>query len=199
MNYPNSIQNLINQFAKLPSIGPKSAERLVFYLLRQDKQKLTDFGEAIEHIKEKVIICNNCLNFSESNPCAICGDVRRDQKIICLVAKPQDVIALEKASTFGGVYFVLGESINPLEGMADNRRLQLLINKIKNSQVTEVIFGLNPDLRGETATLYLTKLIRQYLPNVALSRLARGLPMGADLEYADEITLENALNSRQKI
>ncbi|MEK7653122.1 MAG: recombination mediator RecR [Patescibacteria group bacterium] len=199
MPYPSSIQNLINQFAKLPSVGPKTAERLVFYLLKQPESELHQFGEAIENIKGKIKICSRCFNFSENDPCPICADPRRDQKMICLVAKPQDVIALEKTGIYQGVYHVLGGNINPLENIApENIKINELVGRIKNNGVTEIILALNPDIEGETTALYLVKLLKQF-PNLKITRLARGLPMGADLEYADEVTLENAINGRREV
>ena len=199
MPYSSSIQNLMDQFAKLPSIGPKTAERLVFYLLKQPKSELIKFAEAIEHIHEKISLCSSCNNFSESNPCAICGDHSRDSRIICVVAKPQDVSALEKTHSFSGLYHVLGGNINPLENLQLNEiKINSLIKRIKERQASEIILALNPDMEGETTSLFLIKLLRQ-IPGLKISRLARGLPMGADLEYADEITLENALKGRSQI
>lgn len=199
MAYPRSIQNLINQFAKLPSVGPKTAERLVFYLLKQPESELHQFGEAIELIKNHIKICSICFNFAESDPCHICSDRQRDPGLVCLVAKPQDIIALEKTGSFNGRYHVLGGQINPLEGRGPEQiRIKELLARIKNDRVKEIVLALNPDLAGETTTLYLTKLLKQY-PELRITRLARGLPMGADLEYADEVTLENAIKERKQI
>lgn len=197
--YPKIVQNLIDQFARLPSVGPKTAERLVFYLLKQPETQLHQFGEAIEHIKENIKICQKCFNFSESDPCHICSDSRRNSKIICVVAKPQDLIAIEKTASFDGLYHVLGGHINPLENTTpQDIRIKELSDRIKNNGITEIILALNPDLESETTSLYLIKLLKQFR-NLKISRLARGLPMGADLEYADEITLENALKTRQQL
>ena len=198
MAYPKIIQNLINQFAKLPSIGPKTAERLVFHLLYQPQSELIQFGDAIEHLKENIKLCQRCFNFSETDPCHICQDQRRNLKIICVVAKPQDLLAIEKTGIFSGVYHVLGGNINPLENIKpENIKIKELVWRIKNQNVSEVILALNPDILGETTTLYLTKYLKQF--PIKITRLARGLPMGADLEYADEVTLENAISSRQEI
>lgn len=199
MPYPPLIQNLINQFAKLPSIGPKTAERLVFYLLKQPEKELHQFGEAIENIKGNIKACSSCFNFSESDPCPICADRRRDRKMICVVAKPQDVIALEKTGSYSGVYHILGGNINPLEDLGpENIKINELLNRLKNNEFKEIILALNPDMEGETTALYLIKLLKQF-PNLKITRLARGLPMGADLEYADEVTLENAIKERREI
>lgn len=197
--YPKIIQNLIDQFAKLPSIGPKTAERLVFYLLNRPQTQLHQFGEAIEHIKDNIKVCQTCFNFSDSNPCQICSDSRRDKNIVCVVAKPQDMAMIEKSKSFSGLYHILGGNINPLEGIeAEKIKINELIDRLKNNQLQEIILALNPDIPGETTTLYLTKLLKQF-PQIKISRLARGLPTGADLEYTDEVTLENAFKGRQPI
>lgn len=197
--YPEIIQNLINQFAKLPSIGPKTAERLVFYLLKKPEKELHDFGEAIEKIKGKIKICQTCFNFSDCDPCRICQDSKREKNIICIVAKPQDIQAIEKTKFYNGVYHVLGGNINPIENVTpDDIRLKELLEKIKSKNINEVVIALNPDIESETTTIYLTKVLKQF-PNLKITRLARGLPMGADLEYADEITLENAFKARQSL
>jgi recombination protein RecR len=197
--YSPAIQNLINQFAKLPSVGPKTASRLVFYLLSKPRQELIQFGEALEHIQEKIKICSVCYDFGESDPCPICADVRRDRQVVCVVAKPQDIEALEKARIFEGTYHLLGGNIDPLAGVTSaNIRLQELIDRVKSQAVKEVILALNPDMEGETTALYLVKLLKQF-PDLKITRLARGLPMGADVEYADEVTLENALSNRQTV
>lgn len=200
MNYPKIIQNLINQFAKLPSIGPKTAERLVFHLLYQPQSELIKFGDAVEHLKENVKLCSKCFNFSESDPCHICSDSQRHEKIICVVAKPQDISAIEKIGTFKGAYHVLGGNINPFKDVKpEDIKIKQLITRIQNNGTEEIILALNPDLEGESTTLYLTKLIRQYNDSIKISRPARGLPMGANLEYADEVTLENAFKTRQQL
>ena len=197
--YSKSIQNLIDQFAKLPSIGPKTAERLVFYLLRKPREELVRFGEAIEHIKEKVMLCSICYNFSESDPCHICADTTRDRQTICLVSKNQDIVAIEKTHSFKGTYHVLGGYINPIENITpDKIKIRELLERIRREKVKEIILALNPDIEGETTSMYLVKLFKQ-IPELKITRLARGLPMGADLEYADEATLENALTDRKEL
>lgn len=197
--YPQLIQNLIDQFARLPGIGPKTAERLVFYLLNQPPDRLHQFGEAIEHIKDNVKICQTCFNFSDSDPCFVCADSRRNQKIICVVTKPQDLAMIEKAKMFDGRYHILGGNINPADGIEPNDiRISHLIERIRKDEVEEIILALNPDIPGETTTLYLAKLLRQF-QNIKISRLGRGLPTGADLEYTDEITMENAFKGRQPL
>jgi len=195
--YSPSIQKLINQFAKLPSIGPKTAERLVFYLLKSQPNELDIFASSLLEIKSKIALCQNCYNFAETNPCPICADSRRNRQLWCLVTKSQDIEILEKTGIFDGLYFVLGGNINPLEP-EKNLRLKELMEKIRTEKPLELILALNPDMAGETTLLYLKKILSGF-PELKISRLARGLPMGADLEYADEITLENALKGRQNI
>lgn len=197
--YQSTIQNLINKFSRLPSIGPKTAERLVFYLLKRPPEELEQLATAITVVKQSVQICPNCFNFSESIPCSICSDNKRDHSLICVVSKPQDVMALEKTKSFSGVYHVLGGNINPLENsFPEDLRINQLLIKIKNHSIKEIILALNPDMEGETTSLFLINTLKQN-KEINVTKLARGLPMGADVEYADEITLENALRGRQKI
>lgn len=197
--YPKSIQNLIDEFAKLPSIGPKTAERFVFYLLKKPSSEITNLGHSILHLKDNVKLCTKCFNFDEHNPCSICSDAKRDQKIICVVAKNQDIIALEKTKLYIGTYHVLGGYINPLENvLPGNIKLKELISRIKNDMPKEIILALNPDSEGEATSSFIIRLLKQF-KDLKITRLARGLPIGADLEYADEVTLENAINDRKEI
>lgn len=199
MKYPLIIQNLIDQFARLPSIGPKSAERLVFHMLYRPQNELHQFSQAIDHLKSSVKQCQICFNFSESDPCYICSSAKRDKTTICIVAKPQDMAIIEKTSAYEGVYHILGGNINPLENVSPQSiKIKELLLRLKNNGIKEIILALNPDMAGETTSIYLTKLIKQF-PGIKITRLARGLPMGADLEYADEITLENALKDRREL
>lgn len=197
-NYPKSIQNLIDLFSRLPGIGPKTAERLIMHLLDCPDKYINDFSLALKQLKGFVSRCQICFNYSETKPCLICGNKNRDQKIICVVAKPQDVIALEKTSEFNGVYHVLGGNLNPIEGInIDNLKIDELLKRIKTDSIKEIILALNPDIDGETTSLTLIKLIKPL--GTRITRLARGLPMGSDLEYADEITLCNALKGRREV
>ncbi len=196
--YPSPIQNLVEQLARFPSIGHKTAERMVFYLLKSRPENLDTLARSIIELKNSVTKCNSCHDFSTSNPCPICADPRRNKKLICLVNKSQDINSLEKTQIFTGVYFVLSGQINPLDGSINSELINQLQDKIRTNNCEEIILALNPDLEGETLILYLKRLLKQF-PNLKLSRLARGLPMGADLEYADEVTLENALSGRQNI
>jgi len=197
--YPPSIKELIDQFTRLPGVGPKTAERLVFYLLRQPKADLSKFGLALEHLKDKIISCNQCHNFAEINPCPICSDKKRSPKVICVVATPKELFALEKINEYQGVYHVLGGVIDPMEGTTpDQLKIRELVERIKQAGAIEIILALSPDLPGETTILYLTKLLKQF-KNMKITRLAQGLPSGSDLEYADEVTLSSALKGRKEL
>ena len=197
--YPQPIQNLINLLAKLPSVGPKTAERLVFHLLKSDPENLSALSASLLELKNSVTRCDICHNFAVQNPCEICADARRDKYTLCIVAKPQDIAIIEKTGAYAGLYYVLAKNFNPLDNQGiKDLGIDELLAKIKNDLPTEIILALNPDMEGETTTLYLNKALKQF-PDLKITRLARGLPMGADLEYADEITLENALNGRQNL
>jgi len=193
MKYPLSIQNLINHFSTLPTVGPKTAERYVFYLLKQSPEELQKFAQSLAELKEKTTVCRTCLSIAESNPCLICSDKKRNQSIICVVADTRDMLTIEATKQYNGIYHILGGAINVVEGIKPEQlNIKQLINRVKG--VKEIILAFNPDLEGETTSLYLAKLLKPY--KIKVTRLAKGLPMGADLEYADEITLTNALKYR---
>lgn len=199
MRYPASIQNLISHFSKLPSVGPKTAERYVFYLLSQHPEWLQQFAQAIAEIKEKTTVCRICMAIAESNPCSICSDSKRNHAVICLVADTRDILAIESTKQYNGTYHVLGGVINAIEGVKPEQlNVNALLNRLKIQQnAKEIILAFNPDFEGETTAMYMAKLLK---PNkIKITRLAKGLPMGADLEYADEITLSNALKYRNEI
>jgi len=198
MQYPLSIQNLIKEFMKLPTVGPKTAERFVFYLLQQNPEELQKFAQAIAELKEKITICQSCFAVAESNPCEICRDQRRNTALICVVENTRDMLAMEKIKEYNGYYLVLGGVINSLDGVQpENLKIKELIAKIKNKQIKEVILAFNSNFEGETTSLYITKQLKPY--QIKITRLAKGLPMGSDLEYADDITLANALKYRNEI
>lgn len=198
MRYPASIQNLIDQFSKLPTVGPKTAERYVFYLLRQHPEWLQQFAQAIAEVKEKTTVCQTCLSIAESNPCQICSNQKRNHAVICLVADTRDMLAIEATKQYNGVYHILGGVINTIEGIKpDQLNIKTLLNHLKQSNAKEIILAFNPDLEGETTSIYIAKLLKTH--KIKITRLAKGLPMGADLEYADEITLSNALKYRNEI
>ncbi len=199
-NYPQPIEKLIESFAHLPTIGPKTAERLVFHLLKKSNKDIEEFSQNLLHVKDKITKCNLCNNFSEINPCEICNDTKRNGSILCIISNHQDLGAIEKTHNFQGVYYILNGMLEPLEGFGpDHIKIPGLINRIKqsNTHIKEVILAFNPDMNGETTVLYLTKILKPL--NIKITRLARGLPVGANLEYADEITLTEAINNRREI
>jgi recombination protein RecR len=195
MKFPQSIQNLIDEFSKLPTVGPKTAERYVFYLLKQNPEELQKFAQAIAELRENIKICGSCFSVSETDPCAICSDPKRNKEILCVVAKTRDLLTIEDTKQYDGVYHVLGGTINSIEEInPKNLTIKNLVEKIKTAKIKEVILALNPDFEGETTTLYLDKILKPF--KIKITRLAKGLPMGADLEYADQTTLSNALKYR---
>jgi len=197
--FSSSIENLIKNFSQLPGVGSKTAQRLVFYLLKQDKQIIKNFGNALLHAQDNIRFCSSCGQFTDTDICSICRSTTRDKSLICIVAESADIESLEKAHEFHGIYHVLHGHINPTENIGpENINLSPLIAKLQTNSISEIILALNPTVEGETTSLYLTKLIKNY-PNITLTRLARGLPQGSDLEYADEITLSNAFKGRTKI
>jgi recombination protein RecR len=198
MCYPSYIQKLIEHFCQLPSVGPKTAERYVFYLLRQHPEWLQQFAQAIAELKEKAKVCRTCLALAETDPCPICSDQKRNHSTICLVAEARDLMAIEATAEYRGVYHVLGGVINIIAGVKPEQlNIKALLNRLKTGGVKEIILAFNPDLEGETTSMYLAKLLKPY--KIKITRLAKGLPMGADLEYADEITLSNALKYRNEV
>jgi recombination protein RecR len=198
---PKSIQNLINQFSKLPGIGPKTAQRLTFYMLKQPSIDIDAFAKSVAELQKNIIYCDTCFNMAESNPCKICADKHRNQNLICVLEDPMDVVAMDQISDFGGVYHVLGGVISPLEGVGpDNLRIKELFARTSDSNVSkEIILATNPSLEGEATAMYIAKLFKNpKYSHIRVTRIGRGLPMGADLEYADEYTLSKALEGRQE-
>jgi recombination protein RecR len=195
---PRALERLLQEFTKLPGIGPKTAERLVYYLLKQPKSELEAMAESLAQVKDEVLNCTSCFRFTDQNPCSICTDSRRDKNLLCVVAESQNIPVLEKTNAFHGLYHVLGGVVSPLSGITpDKLKIKELEARLKANGVKEVILALNPDLDGETTALYLAKIIKPL--NIEVTRLARGLPVGADLEYADEVTLENAITGRREV
>jgi len=197
---PLPIQNLIDELSKLPGIGTKSAQRLAFYLLRCPDQDINNLAQAIGNLKKKIRFCERCFNLSEQNLCPICRDPGRDKSIICVVEDSLDIVALEKTEEYKGIYHVLHGVISPVDGLGPEQlKIKELISRIKQSKdkMKEIILATNPSLEGEATAMY---LLRQLKPlGVKVTRIARGLPAGGDLEYADEITLTNALKGRMEI
>lgn len=198
---PSSIQKLINEFSRLPGIGPKTAQRLAFYLLKKDNLDLDSLSSAVANLKNNVTFCSICHNMVETDPCSVCIDEKRDQSVICVVEEPLDALAIDKSGTFKGVFHVLGGVLNPLEGIGpEHLKIDSLVARVKGlSAVSEVIIATNPSLEGETTAMHLQKVLRLTAPELVITRIARGLPMGGDLEYADDITLTRAMEGRREI
>jgi len=197
MNYPKSIQNLIESFSTLPTVGRKTAERFVFYLLKQDQNVLDQFADAMQNLKQNIKICQTCGIYSNTSPCEICSDTKRDRTKICVIATNRDMLVIENTKTYSGLYHVLGSAINTIKGITPEQlNINPLLARLQSGNVAEVILALNPNFEGETTAMYLQKLLQKF-PKINYTRLARGLPTGADIEYADEATLSNALKYRQ--
>jgi recombination protein RecR len=189
-----ALQQLIEEFAHLPGIGRKTAQRLALYILKRDHEDVVRMARALINVKEKIRYCSLCWNITEIDPCAVCSSPKRDKSLICVVEEPNDVIAVEKTNEFRGLYHVLGGSLSPLDGIGpEDLKVRELLSRM-TPEVTEVILALNPNVEGEATTLYLTKLLKPLCPRI--TRIARGLPVGGDLEFADEATLSRALEGR---
>lgn len=198
MIYPKSIAALIEHFQKFPSVGPKSAQRMAFYMLRMPESEVQKFAQAILDAKKNTRTCEVCFNLSSTSPCEICTNPKRDRSTICVVAETKDLIAIEKTNEFKGLYHVLQGLISPMDGIgADDIRIKELLNRLTSEEVKEIILALPPSVEGEATSLYLTKLIKPF--GIKISRIAFGLPVGADLEYADEITIAKAIEGRREI
>ncbi|MCL5008975.1 MAG: recombination mediator RecR [Patescibacteria group bacterium] len=198
---PSSIQKLINEFSRLPGIGPKTAQRLAFYLLKKDSLDLESLAGAVANLKQNVTFCSVCHNMVETDPCSVCTDERRDQGLICVVEEPLDALAIDKTGNFKGVFHVLGGVLNPLEGVGpEHLKIDSLVARVSRPDaVREIIIATNPSLEGETTAMHLQKILKQQAPQLVITRIARGLPMGGDLEYADDITLTRAMEGRREI
>lgn len=198
--YPESIQRLINTLSNLPNLGPKSAERIVFYLLKQNTEYTQDLSNTIQALKDQIKICSTCYNVSTDDPCDICRDSKRDHSMICVVAEPQDLLVIEKTGEYSGLYHVLGGVLNPVRDISpDQLTISSLLERVQEAKPTiqEVIIATNPDLEGESTAMYLARKLKEL--SITTTRLARGLPMGSTIEYADEVTVTSALKGRQII
>jgi recombination protein RecR len=193
------VAKLIDEFSRLPGIGPKTASRLVFYLLRAPEEQAQSLADALRELRERTTFCSLCFNITESDPCVVCTDEKRDRSVICVVEEPLDVIAIERTRDYHGLYHVLHGTIAPVEGVGpDELRIAELLARLKTApEVREVIIATNPNMEGEATAMYIARQLEG--SSVQATRLARGLPVGGDLEYADEITLSRALSGRQSI
>ena len=191
------VARLVEEFHKLPGIGPKTAQRLTYFLVRMPEEEARSLADAILAVKDRIVLCTQCYNITESDPCAICSDPGRDQTRICVVEEALDVLALERTRTYKGLYHVLHGVISPMNGIGpDDLKIQPLMSRIKNGAIQEVILATNPNLEGEATSLYIHRLISPL--GVRATRPARGLPVGGDLEYADDATLSRAIEGRQE-
>ncbi|HVT01636.1 MAG TPA: recombination mediator RecR [Patescibacteria group bacterium] len=202
MKLPRALEKVVENFERLPGIGPKSAQRLAFYLLHVPQSDLENFAQNLTNLKSQTILCSTCFNIGESDPCWICDDQARDANTICIVEDALDLLAIEKSGKYRGVYHVLHGVINPLNSIGpDDIYIPQLMTRIKNKKddIQEIILATNPTMEGEATSLYIQKeLSNSDVPNIKITRIGRGLPIGADLEYADEVTIERALEGRRE-
>lgn len=195
---PQPVLRLIEAFSRLPGIGPKSASRLTYYLLRSQSDDTTELAEALTELRERTRFCSVCFNITEENPCPICKSEERDRTVICVVEEPLDVMAIERTREYRGLYHVLHGVISPMDGIGpEDLRIRELIDRVDAGTIKEVILATNPSLEGENTAMYIQRKITK--PMIKITRLARGLPMGGDLEYADEVTLARALEGRREM
>ena len=196
--YEGIIQSLIDELGRLPGIGPKSAQRIAFHVIQSERSDIERLVEVLRTVRERVRFCTVCGNISEENECVICRDPRRDESLICVVEESKDVVAIERTREFKGRYHVLGGAISPIDGVGpDQLRIKELLGRLQDANVVEVIIATDPNLEGEATATYLSRLIKPL--GVEVSRLASGLPVGGDLEYADEVTLGRAFEGRRKV
>ena len=196
--YAAAVQELIDCLGRLPGIGPKSAQRVAFHLLKVDKEEANRLARAIVEVKERVSFCTRCFNIAEGELCTVCADPRREEHVLCVVEEPRDVVAIERTREFRGRYHVLQGAIDHLQGVGpDQLRIRELVQRVGTEGITEVILCTNPNLEGEATALYLSRILD--VPGLTVSRIASGLPVGGDLEYADELTLGRALEGRRVV
>lgn len=198
MNVSSAIQKLLDELERLPGIGPKSAQRIAYWILNEDRIDATRLAQAIIEVKDTVHFCTRCFNYAQDDLCDICASPKRDQNTICVVSEPRDIPPIERTGTFSGVYHVLGGALSPLEGIGpDDLHIAELLARLNDPTISEVILATNPNIEGETTASYLARLIKPL--GVKVSRLASGLPVGGDLEFADEVTLGRAIEARREL
>lgn len=196
--YEGVVQDLIDELGRLPGVGPKSAQRIAFHVLEADPEDIHRLAQALTTVKEKVRFCATCGNIAEEQRCRICADPRRTQEVICVVEEAKDVVAIERTREYRGRYHVLGGAINPIDGVGpDDLRIRELMTRLSDEPITEVIIATDPNVEGEATATYLVRLLRPM--GITVSRLASGLPVGGDLEYADEVTLGRAFEGRRAV
>ena len=198
MEYSPSIEKLIESFEKLPSIGHKTAQRLAFYMLDQSKEEIKEFTDSIINAKNNLKFCSKCFNISDTDPCNICSNPKRDESIICVVEDVKDVIAMERTHEYNGLYHVLHGSISPMNGIGpEDIKIKELLARLMDGKIKEIILATNPRVEGEATSIYISKLVKPL--GIKVTRIARGIPIGGDLEYTDEVTLAKALEGRSEI
>ncbi|MWC31053.1 recombination mediator RecR [Paenibacillus sp. MMS18-CY102] len=198
MYYPEPIAKLIDAFTRLPGIGPKTAARLAFHVLRMQEDDVIDFAKALVSVKRNLHYCSVCCNITDVDPCRICQDKSRDHAVICVVQESKDLVAMERTKEFTGYYHVLQGAISPMEGIGpDQIRVAELLQRLSDERVQELIMATNPNIEGEATAMYLSRLVKPF--GIRVTRIAHGLPVGGDLEYADEVTLSKALEGRREL
>ena len=196
--YPEPVARLIEALQRLPGIGPKTAQRLTFFMLKRPIDEVRELADSLMAVKERIVSCSTCFNITDQDPCRICSDPARDSGLLCVVEEPNDLLAMERTGEFKGRYHVLLGALSPLEGIGpDDLKVRELLARLDAGGVSEVILATNPNVEGEATALYLTKLMRPL--GVRITRIARGLPVGGDLEYADQVTLSKALEGRREV
>ncbi|MBI4084551.1 MAG: recombination protein RecR [Candidatus Levybacteria bacterium] len=197
MKIPRAVQNVIDSFERLPGIGPKTAQRLTFYLLHVPQGELDRIGEAFQNLRKETVLCSICKTVDETDACSICSDQNRDQRVICVVEQPLDVLALEKSGRYKGVYHVLHGRIDPLNNIGpDEIYIGQLLERVKNGDIKEIILSTNPTMEGEATAMYIAKQLKNIDQDIKITRIGRGLPIGSDIEYADPTTLDRAIEGR---
>jgi recombination protein RecR len=197
-HYPEPVARLIDALQRLPGIGPKTAQRLTFFLLKRPVDEVRELSEALLAVKERIVYCRVCFNVTDQDPCRICADPSRDHRLICVIEEPNDLLAMERTGEYRGQYHVLLGALSPLDGIGpEDLKVRELLARLDAGGTTEVILATNPNVEGEATALYLAKLLRPL--GVRVTRIARGLPVGGDLEYADQVTLSKALEGRREI
>ncbi len=198
--YAPPVQRLVTELSKLPGVGTRTAQRLAFHILRAPAEDASALAEAIREVKERIRLCEVCFNLTDEQRCRICQDPRRDQGLICVVEEPSDVIPMERTHEYHGVYHVLGGALSPIDGVdPEDLKIAELFARVESDSVREVVLATNPTTTGEATALHIAEELRRRAPRVAVTRLASGLPVGADLEYADEVTLGKALAGRREV
>ncbi|MCR8846543.1 recombination mediator RecR [Paenibacillus sp. SC116] len=198
MYYPEPIAKLIEAFSRLPGVGPKTAARLAFHVLRMQEDDVIDFAKALVNVKRNLTYCSVCCNITDTDPCRICQDKSRDTSVICVVQETKDLVAMERMKEFQGHYHVLQGAISPMEGIGpEDIKLAELLKRLSDERVKEIILATNPNIEGEATAMYISRLVRPF--GIKVTRIAHGLPVGGDLEYADEVTLSKALEGRREL